>query len=207
MPYAATGTAAAPSKTNRAARLVETMEEAGIVGELQSNGFREVLAPPPPSDLIRLLEDEQSRVRHRAALAVGRVGLAEGVAPLARLLQDSEIEVRGMAAFALGLIGDAAARPSLLTALGDADATVAGRAAEALGQIGDKSDAGAIGTLLRTHVAAGALANREPDDLTYPLPPATEAARLAMYALVRLAAYEPLKIGIQKLAFIPVATA
>jgi S-DNA-T family DNA segregation ATPase FtsK/SpoIIIE len=35
---------------NRAARLVETMEEAGIVGELQSNGFREVLAPPPPSD-------------------------------------------------------------------------------------------------------------------------------------------------------------
>ncbi len=35
---------------NRAARLVETMEEAGIVGELQSNGFREVLAPPPPAD-------------------------------------------------------------------------------------------------------------------------------------------------------------
>jgi S-DNA-T family DNA segregation ATPase FtsK/SpoIIIE len=33
---------------NRAARLVETMEEAGIVGSLQSNGFREVLAPPPP---------------------------------------------------------------------------------------------------------------------------------------------------------------
>jgi S-DNA-T family DNA segregation ATPase FtsK/SpoIIIE len=33
---------------NRAARMVETMEEAGIVGTLQSNGFREVLAPPPP---------------------------------------------------------------------------------------------------------------------------------------------------------------
>jgi S-DNA-T family DNA segregation ATPase FtsK/SpoIIIE len=35
---------------NRAARMVETMEEAGIVGSLQSNGFREVLAPPPPGD-------------------------------------------------------------------------------------------------------------------------------------------------------------
>lgn len=33
---------------NRAARLVETMETAGMVGPLQSNGFREVLAPPPP---------------------------------------------------------------------------------------------------------------------------------------------------------------
>ena len=35
---------------NRAARMVEAMEEAGIVGSLQSNGFREVLAPPPPAD-------------------------------------------------------------------------------------------------------------------------------------------------------------
>ena len=34
---------------NRAARMVETMEEAGIVGNLQTNGFREVLAPPPPA--------------------------------------------------------------------------------------------------------------------------------------------------------------
>ena len=34
---------------NRAARIVETMEEVGIVGALQPNGTREVLAPPPPS--------------------------------------------------------------------------------------------------------------------------------------------------------------
>ncbi len=32
---------------NRAARLVEQMEEDGIVGQLQANGTREVLAPPP----------------------------------------------------------------------------------------------------------------------------------------------------------------
>ena len=35
---------------NRAARIVEKMEEIGIVGELESNGKREVLAPPPPED-------------------------------------------------------------------------------------------------------------------------------------------------------------
>jgi S-DNA-T family DNA segregation ATPase FtsK/SpoIIIE len=33
---------------NRAARMVEEMEKAGVVGPLQSNGTREVLAPPPP---------------------------------------------------------------------------------------------------------------------------------------------------------------
>jgi S-DNA-T family DNA segregation ATPase FtsK/SpoIIIE len=35
---------------NRAARMVEDMESAGVVGPLQSNGSREVLAPPPPRD-------------------------------------------------------------------------------------------------------------------------------------------------------------
>jgi S-DNA-T family DNA segregation ATPase FtsK/SpoIIIE len=33
---------------NRSARLVEAMEAAGVVGPLQPNGSREVLAPPPP---------------------------------------------------------------------------------------------------------------------------------------------------------------
>ncbi|MCW8982909.1 MAG: hypothetical protein OQK13_02595, partial [Gammaproteobacteria bacterium] len=32
---------------NRAARMVEAMEAAGVVGTLQSNGQREVIAPPP----------------------------------------------------------------------------------------------------------------------------------------------------------------
>jgi S-DNA-T family DNA segregation ATPase FtsK/SpoIIIE len=35
---------------NRAARMVESMEQAGLVGPLQSNGSREVLVPPPPRD-------------------------------------------------------------------------------------------------------------------------------------------------------------
>jgi S-DNA-T family DNA segregation ATPase FtsK/SpoIIIE len=35
---------------NRAARMIEFMENAGLVGPLQSNGSREVLAPPPPEE-------------------------------------------------------------------------------------------------------------------------------------------------------------
>jgi S-DNA-T family DNA segregation ATPase FtsK/SpoIIIE len=35
---------------NRAARLIEDMERSGVVGALQSNGSREVLAPPPPKN-------------------------------------------------------------------------------------------------------------------------------------------------------------
>jgi S-DNA-T family DNA segregation ATPase FtsK/SpoIIIE len=32
---------------NRAARMIEDMEKAGVVGPAESNGSREVLAPPP----------------------------------------------------------------------------------------------------------------------------------------------------------------
>jgi S-DNA-T family DNA segregation ATPase FtsK/SpoIIIE len=35
---------------NRAARMVEDMEAAGVVSSLQSNGSREVLAPAPPKE-------------------------------------------------------------------------------------------------------------------------------------------------------------
>jgi DNA segregation ATPase FtsK/SpoIIIE, S-DNA-T family len=35
---------------NRAARMIETMEAAGLVGPLQSNGSREVLAPAPAQE-------------------------------------------------------------------------------------------------------------------------------------------------------------
>jgi S-DNA-T family DNA segregation ATPase FtsK/SpoIIIE len=35
---------------NRAARMIETMEAAGMVGPLQSNGSREILTPPPAED-------------------------------------------------------------------------------------------------------------------------------------------------------------
>jgi len=35
---------------NRAARMIEEMESSGVVSMVQSNGSREVLAPPPLTD-------------------------------------------------------------------------------------------------------------------------------------------------------------
>ena len=54
---------------NRAARMLEAMELAGIVGPLQSNGAREVLAPPPAGD-----ERAQSNCR-RAAVSASLLAL------------------------------------------------------------------------------------------------------------------------------------
>ena len=165
-----------------------------------------VVAPPPPSDLLRLLTDSEARVRRRAALAIGRVGLPDGVAPLAGLLaSDPEPEVRQMAAFALGLIGDRAARPALTLALKDDEAIVQGRAAEALGNIGEREDAGAVAEMVQVHVKAGALAGLSPDDLDYPLAPAVEAARIGLYALVRLGSYDAIAATVLDAAGRPIS--
>ena len=155
-----------------------------------AQGRPAIVAPPPPSDLLRLLMDEEGRTRRRAALAIGRVGLPEGVPGLQQALMDPELEVRQMAAFALGLIGDASARPALLNALKDSEPIVQGRAAEALGTIGDKSDAAAVTAMVYGLVQAGALNNVGADDLTYPLSPPADAVRLGLYALVRLGSFD-----------------
>jgi cyclophilin family peptidyl-prolyl cis-trans isomerase/HEAT repeat protein len=155
-----------------------------------------LIAPPPPTDLLVLLGDSEARVRRRAALALGRVGLPEAVEPLGKALADEEVEVRQMAAFALGLIGSPVARPLLIQALAGRDVVLQGRAAEALGLIGDKADAPAIGEMVRTHLAAGALAGVQPEDLTSPLAPPVEAVRLGLFALARLAVYEPLATAV-----------
>jgi cyclophilin family peptidyl-prolyl cis-trans isomerase len=148
--------------------------------------------PPPPPDLVRLLTDGEARVRRRAALAVGRVGLAEGVDPLIRVLGDADPEVRQMAAFALGLIGDARARDPLIARLSDPSPLVKGSAAEALGLVGDAAAAAPIGRMAADIVASGALAALPDEalDAARDTPPA--AFRLAMTALARLKAYDAL---------------
>lgn len=152
------------------------------------------LAPPSVGALPALLTDSEGRVRRRAALAIGRAGVAEGLEPLTTALaKDAEPEVRAMAAFALGLLGDAAAAPALLPALGDPDARVQGRAAEALGLITHAAAAGPIAGMAAAHVKAGVLAGVASDDETPPLAPAVDAVRLGVYALARLGAVEELR--------------
>src|SRR5687767_12449148 len=104
-------------------------------------------------DLIMLLTDAEARIRRRAALAVGRVKLAEGVGPLTPLLHtDPDVDVRQMAAFAMGLIGDSSAAGALTIALNDADPFTQGRTAEALGLIGHRAAAPAVAAIVRKYL-------------------------------------------------------
>jgi cyclophilin family peptidyl-prolyl cis-trans isomerase/HEAT repeat protein len=165
-----------------------------VVAPPATSGRKPQVAPAVPQvpDLTTYLSDPEGRIRRRAALAIGRVGLADGVAPLEGVLSDTDPEVRQMAAFALGLIGDPSASAPLTQALSDADPLVRGRAAEALGQIDAKDAAAAIGTLAAGLVRHPAVTAMAPDDETWPAAPEAEAFKLALFALVRLAAFEPL---------------
>ena len=142
-----------------------------------------VVAPTP--DLGALVADTDARIRRRAALAVGRVGLPEGSALIQPLLADADADVRQMAAFALGLLADRASVPALTTALQDMEPRVRGRAAEALGLIGDTGSAAAVGQMVSAYVKVGAIASLSPDDEQWPKTPEADAVRLGLFALVR----------------------
>ena len=146
----------------------------------------------PSPDLLRLLSDSEARIRRRAALAIGRVGLREGVQPLVGLLADPDPEVRQMGAFALGLIGDSSAQVPLMATLGDPTPLVKGSAAEALGLIGEADAAEAIAGMAAEILESGALAVVSGDDVDARRDTPAAAFRLALYALARFEAYEPL---------------
>ena len=69
---------------------------------------------------------------------------------------------------------------------------VRGRAAEALGLIGDKSAGAAVGAMTAAYIKQGAIASLTPDDERWPISPEADAARLGLFALVRLTAWDGL---------------
>ena len=155
-------------------------------------------APPPTSsaDLATLVTDPEPRVRRRAAIAVGRVGLREGIPAVTPLLADSDGEVRQAAAFALGLIGDRSASAALAPLLSDPDPLVRGRAAEALGLIGAEDAAPAVSRMAGEYARSAAVTAMTPDEERWPAAPEAEAFKLGICALVRLRAYEALAAAV-----------
>jgi len=153
-------------------------------------------AQVPRPDLLELITDPDVQIRRRAALAVGRVGLADGVPALVAALGDLEPEVRQIAAFGLGLLGDARATAPLVAALADPVPTVQGRAAQALGLLGRTDAAEAIGELVVRLARGGEVTQILAENLAFPLSPEVEAFRLGVYALARLRAYEPLAAAV-----------
>jgi cyclophilin family peptidyl-prolyl cis-trans isomerase/HEAT repeat protein len=153
-------------------------------------------APVVLPDLTVLIKDADARIRRRAALAIGRTRLAGGMQPLTAALADADPDVRAMAAFALGLIGDPSAAAGLTPLLADPSPVVRGRAAQALGLIGAKDAAPAIGRLAAEYVRSAPVASMTTDAEPWPAPPEADAFRLAVCALVRLEAYEPLAAAV-----------
>jgi len=163
-------------------------------------------APVGTPDLTTLVTDADPRVRRRAALAIGRVGLPEGAAAVQPLLTDSDPAVRQVAAFALGLLGDKGSVPALVTALQDADARVRSRAAEALGLMSDTGSAAAVGQMIAGYIQQGAIAALQPDDEQWPGTPEADAVRLGLFALVRQKGWEPLAAAVLDANGKPVST-
>jgi len=182
------------------------LEDQRILRDATLDPAPPVLPPPrkgqpavvlPTPDLVKLLTDTDARIRRRAAIGIGRVGLHEGLTPLQATLTDADAEVRQAAAFALGLLAQKEAVPALTKTLAeDASPLVRGRAAEALGLIGDAAAAPAIGALVAQAMSAGVANAIPPDDLSYPLAPEVEAFRLGLFALTRLKAHDQLAAAV-----------
>jgi HEAT repeat protein len=151
---------------------------------------RLIRKPATTADLAALAADTDPVVRRRAALAIGRVGLADGEPVLVAALKDEDEPVRESAAFAMGLLGLEGGAPGLESALKDPSPMVRGRAAEGLGLIGKSSSASAIADV--STGCRATLAGIAPDDEALPKTPEVEACRLALLSLVRLKSYDAL---------------
>lgn len=154
------------------------------------DGAEAGLQPRAVPDLRRLVGDPRARLRYRAALAIGRVGLPEGGPALVAALADPEPDIRAMAAFGLGLLGEPAAAEPLIAALEDDSPLVQARAAAALGRLSATGAAEAIGAMVAAHVTVAY--DVDADESGYPLGPRVEAFRSGVGALAALGDFDAL---------------
>ena len=146
-------------------------------------GQRPVPLPPPPEsvpDLTKLATDADPRIRRRAAISMGRVGLSDALPALTTLVADTDTDVRQAALFALGLIGDRTASAVVLPLLQDPSPLARGRAAEALGLMAAEDAAPAIAKMAGEYAASPAVSGMTPDDEQWPGPPEAEAFKPAV---------------------------
>jgi len=85
------------------------------------------------------LSDDFSRVRARAALAVGRIAHEKSAGLLIRMIADTSLEVARAAAFAIGLTGQSSYADTLARMAAELPASVAARAVKSAGLMSDST--------------------------------------------------------------------
>ncbi len=119
------------------------------------------------SKLKDYLEDPQSEVRSRAALAVGRIGSPESGQLLYKMVGDSSIDVASTAAFAIGLTNSKKYASKLIGIAFDLPATVGTEAVVSAGRLADSSMTDVIDEIIQY--------------MTHPSPDVREAAIKALF--------------------------
>ncbi len=104
---------------------------------------------------IALLQNNDWKVRYRAAEALGLIGDGEAYAPLVTALDDAKDHVRYMAAKGLGLLGDPRAVARLRAMQHDENEFVRRSAARSLGRIGGEEAVPALRAALEGEATDG----------------------------------------------------
>lgn len=98
------------------------------------------VTPEAFSQIVALLNDQQSTIRRWAAALLGASGMAAAVEPLSQVvLTDPSAIVRRTAGDALSDLGDASAMATMRQALADSSKLVRWRAARFLNELGDET--------------------------------------------------------------------
>ncbi|MBA3456326.1 MAG: HEAT repeat domain-containing protein [Deltaproteobacteria bacterium] len=98
--------------------------------------------------LMKALGDDDEKVSHAAAKALGQGGALTAVSAMIDWLGAADPRTRAVAAEALGDIGGTEATAALTRSLGDVDAAVRQRAVKALGTIGKKGNPSVVIALI-----------------------------------------------------------